>query len=463
MAMAVCSIAAQCPCDPRDRLDCSELTERRGATTKQLTDANTASPVVGDGMDNGPNNGAGQVALYADLNGTLDGAADVSLADGQQIRLTGSATLTGSTSSMEQFRWGLFNDDAAPFDALAWTGYFATNSAGAGGGALRAKDVSASGFATAVFVANGGTVNLQSVADGDAFNAGTYNFSMTASRFGNDLSIDATLSDGANYTQQWSDLVVSDPNQRTFNFNRAGFLLGNNMSPDQVSFSNIDVSTGTVQALFLQVTTTGPNAGKMRIVNPTGQNFEIDYYEITSAAGSLNPAGWTSLDDQESGDPETQGWDEAGGADANILSEIRLQGSSLVSSGGILSLGSAFNPVMAQDLVFSLGLPGSENLIRGIVQYGLPIAPGDFNANGVINGADLTEWRSDFGPGAGSDADNDGDSDGADFLIWQRNLGIPAGVAVAGGVPEPHSVIQVMSALGAFVISRRNSRVRSEV
>jgi hypothetical protein len=454
MALAVCSMAASAHATPVTGWIAVSSQSPFGPTAKQTSGLNTNSPVVGDGSDNG----AGQVALYADLNGTLDGAADVRLADGQQIRLTGTATLTGSTSSMEQFRWGLFNEDAAPFDAASWTGYFATNSAGGAGGALRAKDVSNSAFAGSLFVGNPGTVNLQSVADGDAFNPGTYNFSMTASRFGNDLSIDATLTDGANYTQQWSDLVVTDPNQRTFNFNRAGFLLGNAMSPDQVSFSNIDVSTGSVQALFLQVTTTGPNAGKVRIVNPTGQNFEIDYYEITSAAGSLNASGWMSLDDQESGDPETQGWDEAGGADANILSEIHLQGSSMVSSGGILSLGSAFNTAMAQDLVFSLGLPGSENLVRGIVQYGMPIAPGDFNASGVINGADLTDWRGDFGPGAGSDADNDGDSDGADFLIWQRNLGVPAAVAAAGGVPEPASVTLLAFALGATLFRRRIGR-----
>jgi autotransporter-associated beta strand protein len=64
--------------------------------------------------------------------------------------------------------------------------------------------------------------------------------------------------------------------------------------------------------------------------------------------------------------------------------------------------------------------------------------PGDFDHNNVVDSADLTKWRMDFGAGAGSDADSDGDSDGNDFLIWQRNLGMqnPA-VAAGGAVPEP--------------------------
>jgi hypothetical protein len=64
--------------------------------------------------------------------------------------------------------------------------------------------------------------------------------------------------------------------------------------------------------------------------------------------------------------------------------------------------------------------------------------PGDFDKNSMVNAADLTKWRGDFGLNAQSDADGDGDSDGSDLLIWQQNVG--AGAAV-GAVPEPGTLI----------------------
>lgn len=53
-----------------------------------------------------------------------------------------------------------------------------------------------------------------------------------------------------------------------------------------------------------------------------------------------------------------------------------------------------------------------------------PLAIADFDGSGLIAGADLGEWRGDFGANANSDADGDGDSDGFDFLAWQRQLGL---------------------------------------
>jgi hypothetical protein len=83
----------------------------------------------------------------------------------------------------------------------------------------------------------------------------------------------------------------------------------------------------------------------------------------------------------------------------------------------------------------------------------------DFNGDGRVDGADLTEWKGDFGPGAGSDADGDGDSDGNDFLIWQREVGsgVPATAAV-GAVPEPAGAI--VMALAALMLPTLAARRR---
>ncbi|RIK69914.1 MAG: hypothetical protein DCC67_21010 [Planctomycetota bacterium] len=67
-----------------------------------------------------------------------------------------------------------------------------------------------------------------------------------------------------------------------------------------------------------------------------------------------------------------------------------------------------------------------------------PLA-GDFNGDGAVDGADLTDadvgWAARFGA----------DLNGHDFLIWQRNFGQPGGVAPAAtAVPEPAAALLVL-------------------
>lgn len=74
------------------------------------------------------------------------------------------------------------------------------------------------------------------------------------------------------------------------------------------------------------------------------------------------------------------------------------------------------------------------------------LTPGDFDADGDVDAADLADWEAGFGtPGGAAVADGDADGDGAvtgaDFLHWQQNhgdssLNVPAFTAAAR-VPEP--------------------------
>jgi uncharacterized protein YkwD len=73
----------------------------------------------------------------------------------------------------------------------------------------------------------------------------------------------------------------------------------------------------------------------------------------------------------------------------------------------------------------------------------------DFNNDGVVNGADLVEWRGDFDVNAVSDADNDADTDGADFLIWQRQVGLGSTAPATAAVPEPAGALLAAIALAA--------------
>ncbi|MBA3480195.1 MAG: hypothetical protein H0T51_00135 [Pirellulales bacterium] len=86
----------------------------------------------------------------------------------------------------------------------------------------------------------------------------------------------------------------------------------------------------------------------------------------------------------------------------------------------------------------------------------------DFDGNGTVDGDDLTRWRTNFGSGATHMEGNandyqDADVDGADFLLWQRQLGGPPPVTGAASVPEPGALAMALLFGGglAFISRRR--------
>jgi hypothetical protein len=100
-----------------------------------------------------------------------------------------------------------------------------------------------------------------------------------------------------------------------------------------------------------------------------------------------------------------------------------------------------------------VGAPGGTLSLDNITLAAAPTPlAGDFNADGAVNGADLTDnitgWKARFGV----------DLDGNDFLAWQRNLGATAATAVASSVPEPAAWQLYAVSLSVMALTARGSQ-----
>jgi hypothetical protein len=104
---------------------------------------------------------------------------------------------------------------------------------------------------------------------------------------------------------------------------------------------------------------------------------------------------------------------------------------------------------------------GRFNYMR-VLQHSL--IAGDLDANGVVDEADYTAWRSGFGLLAhvtGADQSHNGIVDAADYVIWRKAMVAGAGGAGASiesihAVPEPHAAVL----LGAIMLSYCGVRAR---
>jgi hypothetical protein len=199
--------------------------------------------------------------------------------------------------------------------------------------------------------------------------------------------------------------------------------------------------------------------GAITLKNTATAPLVIDQYNITSAGGALNLAGWNSLDDQNydaidgldvgsvAGDSVGEGWDQAGGSSANQLVEQFLgSGGSSIAAGESITLGTAYNTSIFGandgDLQFSFAV-NSGALIASTVTYVGGGQPGDFDTDGDVDGNDFLVWQRGLGTTHSA----------ATLATWKANFGAPA-VAASGAVPEPSSIV-LMLAAGLMIAARR--------
>jgi hypothetical protein len=138
----------------------------------------------------------------------------------------------------------------------------------------------------------------------------------------------------------------------------------------------------------------------------------------------------------------------------------------------------AYNPQIAHDLSLALNnylisvnaqMPisiATNQPVAAPTILGAPI-PGDYNGDSVVNVADYTFWRANFGSTTHLAADGNGDGvvDAADFVVW-RNIfssggGSGSTVGRGGSVPEPAGLIQVI--LLGFTATASSFRFRRRV
>ncbi|MCA9184969.1 MAG: hypothetical protein R3E01_30605 [Pirellulaceae bacterium] len=236
---------------------------------------------------------------------------------------------------------------------------------------------------------------------------------------------------------------------------------------DRIGLGEIRFATESLQDR--PTLTINAATGAVLLRNPSVVPFDINYYEIRSSSGSLNPAQWSSLDQQNvdavdgddagsvAGDSLLEGWDAAANNSASVVSEAFLFGSSTLDQQTQISLGRLFQSAGARDVTFHFATVDG-TLLEGGVEY-VEGRLGDYNGNSAVDAADYTVWKDSFGSVTELAADGNGNGviDAADYTIWKDNFG--ASIDLAVSVPESSSALVLLSLVSIVGLLRPLRRI----
>ncbi|MBK1855044.1 alpha/beta hydrolase [Verrucomicrobiaceae bacterium 5K15] len=203
----------------------SEWVKIFGDTSFSGMSATTSSPVTTD----------------ADGDGIAAHFTDVSLADGQFIRMTGSVTFDTPLSG-SNFRIGLFEGDnpVTEDDGNGYVGIWAEAPATAA-----TKIAAGDGTGTNHPFETATSLILGPVPAADAMvpTNTPIEFTLMIARNGNNLDISTNFTDHGTYDQ--SQNLVNQTVAK-YNYNCVAFLMTGNLNATQASYSNIEISGGSV-------------------------------------------------------------------------------------------------------------------------------------------------------------------------------------------------------------------------
>jgi hypothetical protein len=222
------------------------------------------------------------------------------------------------------------------------------------------------------------------------------------------------------------------------------------------------------------------DTGNLTINNPTGSVYSIASYSITSAAGALNSTTWDNIAvGGNSTITETHPWTVTAPptplASTTELSEAEtpaVNGAQLAATTGAFNLGNLWVRTPFQDVQVTLTLTDGSNV--GIIPTyaGAAIANGDFNADGAINLADWTIFKTNAHANLTSltlaqayqlgDMSQDRVINANDFIAFRNAYdqanGLGAFTAMIASIPEPSTTALATLGLGALHVSRRRRR-----
>jgi hypothetical protein len=88
-----------------------------------------------------------------------------------------------------------------------------------------------------------------------------------------------------------------------------------------------------------------------------------------------------------------------------------------------------------------------------------PGKPGDFNADNSVDGADFLLWQRNVGAADETSLNGNGDNmngvGSGDLTLWKNNFGMSGAMSSITGVPEPQSLALLVAAIGALAGRRR--------
>jgi len=176
------------------------------------------------------------------------------------------------------------------------------------------------------------------------------------------VQIDGKVSSGNYAGQSVARATISSPSLQTFSFDTTKtdvVTIAAEFLPDIPHMLTLRVNTVT---------------GNTAILGDPTRNISINYYQITSAGHSLDPAKWVSLADQDfdgNGPPNGtgNGWEEAGGAGPHALAEAYLLGNSTIGAAASVGLGKGYDVIVnARDLAFTYRT-NIGKIVDGLVEY----------------------------------------------------------------------------------------------